>query len=332
MNKNIFAVCDLEAEYANNFMNYLNQKKNIPFEIQAFSNVGALLEYGKHTHIELLLISSRAMQTEIKELGIGQIIILSEGNHVPELETYPSVYKYQATADVVREVLACYGEEKTYFPAILPVMKKSTTIYGIYSPLNRCLKTSLALTMGQILSRKKAVLYLNLEPYAGFEKLMKKTYSYTLSDLLYFIRHENNNLLLRLNSMIQTVNGLDYIPPVQTPGDILGAEWEDLERLIQEITLHTSYEVLIIDVGNGIQDTFPLLDACDRIYMPVLEDLLSKGKILQYENLLKAWDYTQVLTKTEKLHLPFQWNPALSDSYVEQLPFSELGAYVKDLL
>ena len=36
--KNIFAVCDTEIEYAYNFMEYLMQKKNIPFEIQAFTS------------------------------------------------------------------------------------------------------------------------------------------------------------------------------------------------------------------------------------------------------------------------------------------------------
>ena len=43
MKKQIFAVCDLEAEYACNFMDYLNQKKNIPFEIQAFTSVESLV-------------------------------------------------------------------------------------------------------------------------------------------------------------------------------------------------------------------------------------------------------------------------------------------------
>ena len=52
MKKNIFAVCDLEVEYALNFMDYLNQKKNIPFEIQAFTTVENLITYGKHTHIK----------------------------------------------------------------------------------------------------------------------------------------------------------------------------------------------------------------------------------------------------------------------------------------
>ena len=57
MKKNIFAVCDLEVDYAFNFMDYLNQKKNLPFEIQAFTTAESLIAYGKENHIELLLIS-----------------------------------------------------------------------------------------------------------------------------------------------------------------------------------------------------------------------------------------------------------------------------------
>ena len=85
MKKNIFAVCDLEVEYAFNFMDYLNQKRNLPFEIQVFTTAESLVAYGKENHIELLLISDKAMQREVRELGIGKIIILSEGVHPPEV-------------------------------------------------------------------------------------------------------------------------------------------------------------------------------------------------------------------------------------------------------
>lgn len=84
------------------------------------------------------------------------------------------------------------------------------------------LKTSFALTLGQILAKEKAVLYLNLEEYAGFEELMGKGFSQNLSDLLYFVRQENGNLIYKMNGMIQTVNNLDYIPPVRTPGGHTG--------------------------------------------------------------------------------------------------------------
>lgn len=122
--ENIFAVCDLEVDYAFNFMDYLNQKKNLPFEIQAFTTAESLIAYGKENHIELLLISDKAMRKEVRDLGIGKIIILSEGVHPPELDQYSSVYKYQSSSDVIREVMACYGEEKSLDPVTFPVLKR----------------------------------------------------------------------------------------------------------------------------------------------------------------------------------------------------------------
>ena len=185
MKRNIFAVCDLEVDYALNFMDYMNRKKNIPFEIQAFTSVENLIAYGKQTHIELLLISGRAMCREVRDLDIGKIIILSEGVHPPELDQYPSVYKYQSSSDVLREVMACYGAEKKTVADQIAVLKKTTEIIGIFSPLGRCLKTSFALTLGQILAKDRAVLYLNLEEYAGFDVLMNRQFDGDISDLMY---------------------------------------------------------------------------------------------------------------------------------------------------
>lgn len=80
------------------------------------------------------------MCREVRELDIGKIIILSEGVHPPELDQYPSVYKYQSSSDVIREVMECYGAEKKTTPQYR-VLKKTTEILGVFSPLGRCLKT-----------------------------------------------------------------------------------------------------------------------------------------------------------------------------------------------
>lgn len=179
MKKQIFAVCDLEAEYARNFMEYLNQKNNLPFEVQAFTSVESLAAYAGETHVELLLISSDAMCREVQELNIGKVVILTEGTRPEELDAYDEVYKYQSSAEILREVMACYGEEKIMVSMQNPVLRKKTEILGVYSPLGRCLKTSFAWTLGQILSEEQTVLYLNMEEYSGFEELMHKSFSCT---------------------------------------------------------------------------------------------------------------------------------------------------------
>ena len=332
MRKNIFAVCDLEVDYAFNFMDYLNQKKNIPFEIQAFTSLENLLSYAENIHIELLLISGKAMCEKVKKLDIGKIIILSEGVHAPGLDQYPSVYKYQSSAEVIREVMSCYGEEKSVLPMHYPVLKKTTEILGVYSPLGRCLKTSFALTLGQILAKDRAVLYLNLEEYSGFETLTGKEFTYNLSDLLYYVRQENQNLIHKMNGMIQTINNLDFIPPVQTPADIRGTPWQDWERLLNEISRNSSYEYVILDIGNGIDELFQLLDRCKRIYMPIKSDTISVCKINQFENLIRIWDFPQILAKTTKVKLPFHMENTSAETYIQQLIWSELGDYVREIL
>ncbi|EJW99035.1 hypothetical protein EVA_12858, partial [gut metagenome] len=89
---------------------------------------------------------------------------------------------------------------------------------------------------------------------------------------------------------------------------------------------------LVLDIGNGIEELFQLLDLCKCIYMPVLSDVMSSCKVAQFENLLRIWDYPQVLAKTVKVKLPYHTATASPEVYVEQLMWSELGDYVRNLL
>ena len=332
MKKPIFALCDPEAEYARNFMEYLNRKKSLPFEVQVFTGAESLVAFARENPIEILLIAAEAMCREIRELEVGKVILLTEGSLPPELCSYAGVYKYQASAQVVREVMARYGEERPAPAEAIPVLKKTTEILGIYSPVGRCRKTSFALTLGQIISGKRPALYVNMEEYSGFEELFGYGFAGTLSDLLYYVRQGNKNLTVKLSSIIQTVGQLDFIPPVQSPLDIRGTPWQDWISLIQEIVLHTSYEVLILDIGNGIDEVFQILDLCNRIYIPVQSDRISCCKLAQFDRFMQALEQPQLLTKMVRIKLPLPNESAGSDLAVEQLPWSELGSYVKDML
>ena len=96
-------------------MEYLNRKNNLPFEVQAFTSVQSLIAYAKETHVELLLISADAMCDEVRELDISKTVILTEGTRPEELDTYAEVYKYQSSAEIVREVMAMQaGSRRSY--------------------------------------------------------------------------------------------------------------------------------------------------------------------------------------------------------------------------
>ena len=329
--RHVFAVCDVEVEYAYNFMEYLNRKKSLPFEVQAFTGPDVLCEFVRKQPVEILLISDKAVTEEVRRLKVGKLIILSEGVHSPELDQYPSVYKYQASDEIIREVMDCYSAEKAAVSADA-VFKKEAAVIGVYSPVGRTQKTSFAVTLGQILAKEKAVLYLNMENYSGFEELLGEDYQRNLSDLLYYARQENVNLVHKLQGMVRSLQNLDYVPPAVGPMDIQEADIKEWTLILKQIAENSSYEAVILDLGDGVGDLFRILDLCTQIYMPVRNDAFSAAKISQFENLLRAWDYTGVLEKIRKVKLPFHSTSRTGRGYFEDLVWSELGDTVRQLL
>lgn len=330
--KSVFAVCDTEIEYAYHFMEYLMQKKSIPFEIQAFTNPEVLTDFAKSNPIEILLISDKAMTEEIRQLPIRQIIILSEGVHDPELDQYPTVYKYQSSDKVIREVMACYGVEHEVVPGGNQAVKKEMRVIGIYSPVGRTQKTAFALTLGQILGRENAVLYLNMESYSGFEQIMETQFDNGLSDILYYARQENAGIVYKIAGMVQSIQNLDFLPPVLFPMDIQTAKCEEWLWLFRQLEQNSNYEVLILDIGDGVRDLYQILDYCTEIYVPVRQDVVSMAKLTQFEHTLQLWDAAGVMKKIRKIRIPFYAAGKNGKAWIEELAWSELGDFVRKLL
>ncbi len=331
MKKSIFAVCDLDASYACNLMEYLKEKRSTPFEVQAFTNVESLQNFTKNHEIEILLISTRAMCNEIRELPINRTIILSEGEQIQDLEEYPFVYKYQSSDQLISEVMEHYAVGRPQVHVFRGTMR-STKLLAVYSPVGRTRKTSFALALGEVMSESKKVLYMNFEEFSGFEWLFQTSYRSDLSDLIYFARQKESGLIYKLNSMVQTFQELHYIPPVVSPADIRdvsGAEWLEL---LQEIVTYCDYDAIILDLSEQVDDLFQILSICDRIYMPVHEDMFSQAKLAQYEKLLMMLDQSEILEKTSRLHLPVQVLQKENGNLTQQLVWGAMGDFVRRLL
>lgn len=325
------AVCDLEADYAFSLMEYLNDNNRIPFQIQAFSSPESLCSYREKNLIEVLLISGQAMKEEVRGLGIRNIIMLSEGESLPGMLEYPSVFKYQSSENIIREVMGYYTEESCRQDDSGKCEKRATMI-GIYSPVKRTLKTSFALTLGQILAKDKAALYINLEEYSGLSSLLNKEFQNDLSDLMYFVKQGNKNIVQKVAGMVQTLNNLDYLPPAVSPEDLRSITKDEWKRFFEEIGTRSTYERIVIDFGDTADGLFSLLSECQRIYMPVREDAVSAAKIEQYESLMKQTGSEKILDCTRKIKLPYHNSFGLREYYVEQLMWGELGDYVRELV
>lgn len=327
--RRVMAVYDVDPQYASRLADVVNQKEKMPFEVVAFTSLERLKSFGKENTIELLLVSAHVGREEFRDLKVHKIMKLADGETLRTEEEYPSIYKYQSCDGIIRDVMACYCEEEAERCSMTTV--RSACVTGIYSPVGRCLKTSLALTIGQLMGQDSRALYITLEEYSGLSVLTGETFKEDLSDLMYYFEQKNGSLL-RLNSMLHSIGSLDYIPPARYPEDLAHIGPEQTAALLKRIAQDGGYDNLILDVGSYGRRVFPILSLCNIVYMPVKEDSVSLAKLEEFFRHLDGSGNGELREKIKKLKLPFHNGFGRRENYLDQLVWGELGDYARQLL
>ena len=326
--KHILAVYDVDPVYAARFAEVVNQKEKIPFEVVAFSSIERLRAFAAEHPVKLLLLGEHVPAEEKESIRAEKVILLSDNGGKPVSPSVPCVYKYQSSDAIVRDVMTWYGESPGELPEVSG--RGLAKVLGVYSPVGRCLKTSFALTIGKLLAQEERVLYLNLEEFSGLSVLMKEEYKSDLSDLLYFYNGGSYNSL-RLSSVVHTMGELDYIPPVTYAEDKNGIRQEVFSGLVQRIAADGTYEELILDVGGFCGGSEELLGICDVVYVPVKDDVVSTAKLEEWKTYLNRSGRSAVWEKLRFLKLPEPGPLPARESYLEQLLWSDLGDFVREL-
>ena len=322
-------ICDPEEEYVRRLAEALLLKKEVTAGVRICSSPEMVQELLKIGLIKVLLISEDVPYEKRKQIFTGKRIILTRQHCVDLGEEETELRKYQPVDGLMTRILKGLQEEK--FPGSC-ADNGNGRILGVYSPVHRIGKTTFSLKLGKALAQSEDVLYLNLEDYAGFEELMGKQFSGDISDLMYFSGSGKGNLISKLGGLVQTINNLDYIPPAFSPFDLRSIKCSEWLGLIEDLCAYSSYEVILLDLGEQVDNLPEILKRCGKIYMPVREDSMAVTKILQYEKVMAARDQEEVLGKTIKLKLPFHSSFGKKENYVEQLIWSELGDYVREIL
>ncbi len=323
---NILAVCDRETEYAQRLMEYISKKSTHLFRTMAFSDEKCLWEYARDKKIELLLISEKMNTERLSELKIGRKIIIKEEASVSK---YMEVYKYQSADKLVKEVMSFYDAENNYLNDMLN-KRRDKYVIGIFSPVGGTRKTSFALTLGQLLSKNNAVLYINLEGFSGLSDMLGIKFESGLSDLLYYSKQKNINIGARLSEITISLQNLDILPPAEFPEDIKDIKPVFWSELFSDILNETKYDHLIIDIGAEVSDICSVISFCDRVFVPLRKDKLAEAKNKDFREYIKNANVP--LEKLKEIILPFNTAYDLGRGYYENLIWSELGDYTRNLI
>lgn len=325
--KRIMGVYDVDPFYAERFAEAANQKGQVPFTVMAFGSLARLKEFSEKQPLEVLLVADEVEPSWLEGIRTGQTIRLSESREVAEAAE--TVYKYQPTDGVLREVMARYRAEPPGTP--LAAVGVRSRIIGVCSPVGRCGKTGFCLTLGQLLAREGKALYLSLEEHAGLDRLTGTAYKNSLSDLIYQYR-QGEYSRTRLGALIHNWGGLDYVAPVLYAEDLAELQGEEMAGLVARIAADGAYDAIVIDLGHMSRRMEPLLEICDRIYAPVKEDCVSAAKVEAWQEYWEVSGRGHLWERVQLLRLPMPGAVLQRETYLEQLLWGEMGDFARKLL
>ena len=331
MNNKTLVIYDEEKQYASLLTNFFTSKKDIPFQTITFTEKTKLLQFLTSNQIDMLLISVTAMDKEIEMADIKEIILLSEGNIPSKYSKYQSVYKFKSAEDILREVLENFIEIDSDKETIM-VSKGGAKIIGVYSPVGRSGKTTLAIALAQVLSEGHKTLFISFEEFAVFQNELETSSPGNLADLMYYYKQNPETVSIKLQAIVQTVNSLDFVSPIYYARDLREITTEEWKDLLDYISETSSYEYIVLDIGDVIGDLLSMLDYCDQIFMPTVDDKLSEMKINKIETVILQSDHEKLLDKIIKTKAPKPENNYMEERWIETIGLGNVGDYIRALL
>ena len=299
MNERNLVICDREIRYANRLGENISKREELAVKVYVCSSVAKALELSKDKPIHMFVVDEGSSFEERKQIQATQVFVLSRGRVLDLGEDEYQVRKYQCADEIIREIFERYMDQ-TKENVTRDLRKMQAKIMAVYSPIHRLGKTTFAIAYGKECAKKRKVLYLNMEEYAG----MQVRGGMNLGDLLYYMKQGNGNIGIRLQAAVQRLEQLDWIEPIPNVEDFKAISSQEWLELIEEVLKNSTYELVILDLGESIQGLWDILERCDRIYMPVLTDDISQRKLKQYEDTLEQLDHSRVERITHRFVMP----------------------------
>lgn len=320
-------LCDPDTWYVKELAQFLAQEYENQFQVVGFDQAEKLMVYLEKHEQSVCLVEETlldAYQTEKLLQSCKKVIPLCKA------KGKEGIFKYQPMTAISRAISEKLSEMTDILPPYAQTASKGAHMYAFYTPVRAIWQSNLAMTVGRALAKDKKVLYLNFEPYSGFEYVMQKKYEHDLMDLMFFLQEEDTKFSLRLRSMTETIDGLCYIPPVFCYPELWEIEADAWKKLLRRIQETTDYEIILLDLTETMQGLFQVLETCQLIFsfLPK-DDGLAMAKMNQYKQLLQFLQKEKVTEKSQIIEIEkSDAIPTNSTAFLR----SNFSVYTKDIL
>lgn len=303
----VFAICDSDSMYATRFMEFLKKRVDFDFEIAAFTRVESLEEYCKEHRIEILLAGEEFLNMEQNSARIKYIYELSEQRDRERTSAVPGIFRYQSVRNIMNEVLLDYNnkEHKEGISHGNPHMK----VISVFAPIPDINKLIFAWSFAGILSERRKVLFIPLDALPTRILTQEVTEQYGLSDLIYYLKENNSNLLTKLRTQIQHNGSLSFLSGLTNGLDLFSLDEEEADRLIESLGHQTDYQMVIFYISHYSGTMVEFLKQSDELFLTSSDSPYEASVLKEWLRQMDFIGLTEKTSRIHKLYLPKEnWN------------------------
>ena len=323
MPNGIVAIYDSDVGYLHHLSEYLRLRDDFPYDIVTFSDLNTFDKFSQK-YIDIFITSF--IPDFINEKQIGDVFILTVDD-VPTYNDYTCLFKYQPADILLRTIMENVSSNTLIHPKY---SNTNCSIIGVYSPVNRCGKTGLSISLGLALSKSASTLLISFDTFSIIRDFITDNTFRDISDLLFYFNEDDTSIKNKILSLSYKYFDLNFICPPATPTRIKTTDATTWVRLIKAIADTGLYDNIVIDISDIFSTTEDFFKLCDIIYMPQLNDYVSSRKIDSF------FEYFSHISNLDeklfcKVNLPLTSGSLSKDEFLNQLSFGELAAVSQNL-
>ncbi len=292
-------ICHSDFYYAVSLMEFFNSHKEIPISVVVFSGINSVNEYLNEDFLHVLLVDEDNHMPVREELIIKKhvsVMTLCE-ERVTHKDNMKGIFKYQNVRSIGKQIILS-------IPKRLNTAGGETLFLGVYSPLGRCGKTTLAHGLCDYSGNS---LYVGLEEFSGIymedqdnADNISRERIYTASCFMYYLADKNPDILDLLRSIKERSER--KIEGIKSYMDIRQVNAEHMRWLKETVKGVGIFDVVVFDFGTGVLADFAILSHMDKLFIPVLQDKISKAKIKNFEEVIKEQNVDLTDKKIQYIH------------------------------
>ena len=304
--RHIIAVIDTDIRFALKLSDFLSKEDRIPFKAVAYSSFHM---YKSETSLMdvVAFITDIDNVDECIDTGLPVILLsddaMVESKYSNLTKLFCSIFNLCGVHSIVDELLGFFSRNDSFG---LTTVHNNTKVYGVYSPINRCGRSSLSVAIhSYFCSANTSSLLISFDEYDSVFSVLRKENSKDLSDIFY--EYKTGDLdFAKLGECISRVEDLNIILPARYNEDLFYLSDNELTKFMNDILSANFFETIVLDFGSIGRRSMQILDMCEQIFCPVIGESggVERKKVADFKALLGRNGYAEVIHKLREIKSP----------------------------